>query len=323
MMVRVQHCRAIDWARDIKQGIRPPSELDLLEQAYADFESKLIAAMGQLIAADAARVIPDGVEQVYMNYLDVLAEVAPQITSETWLPTVEGELNKLRDKSPQLARQVESYAQATNEVLRWRRRAADAAERSRRESHPELAAVWAKGDDLKAMVAREKGRSKPALTYLSSGAPALVRDLSTATLAQAARIDHISPSEAGGGISRYRQRLAARMPAYQLPAKEVDRLRTDLLVDAQSPPLTLAAAMALRSAESGYLQSAGGEVTGLELQSLITHFLRLEDKSPHVPLGPFALDAPFGEQSPLVQVMYVYDLKPAWLRHEYFFASVP
>lgn len=323
ILVRVQHCRAIDWARGIKQGIRPPSELDQLEQAYSDFEAKLIAAMGQLIDADTARVIPDGVEQVYTSYVDVIAEVASQITSETWLPTVAGALDKLRDKSPQLARQVDLYGKATNEVLRWRRRAADAAERGRRASLVELEVLWAKGDDPKAMVARDKSRSKPALTYLSSGAPVLLRDLSSATLSQAARVTNIAPSQAGGAISRYRQRLMAHMAAGQLPDAEINRLRTDLLVDEKSPPLTLAAAIGLRSAEQGYLQSAAGEATGLELQAMITHFLRLDENSPHIPLGPFALEPPQDDHSPLLQVMYVYDLKPAWLRHEYIFSSVP
>ncbi len=316
------HCRASDWARGIKQGVRPPSELDQLEAAYLDFENQAIALVGTLISADAGRVIPDGVSQLYVQYLAAIARATPHIEHPKWLPTVEAELKKLSEKSPTFAQQVANYRQATGEMLRWRERAAAAAAKSRISASEKLEHVWGRASNDQAMVAR-KPPARSTLTFLSSGGPSLLRDVAQVAVDQPATVENLAPCGDRTACSRYRNRLFARVAHSALPAGEVAQLKADLLVSDDNPPLTLEAAIAILSAQDGFLQSAGGKITDVELQSLIVHHLKLTNDRAHIALGPLSGDAAIDDRLPIDQVMYVFDIRPTWLQHKYVFVELP
>jgi hypothetical protein len=81
--------------------------------------------------------------------------------------------------------------------------------------------------------------------------------------------------------------------------------------------------VAIASAERGDFVAVGGTVKGLHVEGLIPRLatLRPEDL-PLVPLGPLPAEAAPPHQL-LSQVLVRFDVLPAWVRHKYFFTSIP
>jgi hypothetical protein len=308
-------CRAIDWARGVKSGLRPPSELDELDAAYAQFAASVGPTVDAIIVADASRALPDIVPTLYARYLDALATVAPSVAAAGWHDSAERGLQALREKSPAFAKQADNYQRATSDLLRWRRRAAQAAARARS----------ANASTLEQLLAKAATGAHPDVTIMKRPAPALVRDVAAATVAQPALATRLMAAGDGTALSSYAQRTTARVSDCVIPASAIAQLKEDLLVTADSPPLTLAAATAIASAEQGTLSAAGGHITGVELQSLIVPLMTLDvDKASAFPLGPLPSDnAPFPASEPIAQVQYVFAVQPSWLQHVYIFTELP
>ncbi len=294
--------RAIDWAGGAK--------IDPLADEYAQFQDQMIAAVAQVIRADAARATPDTARAVYLRYLEVLAELQPKLADDGLLEPVESAFVDLRGKSPELALQVNNYALATGDMLRWRRRVAARYAEVRRQSSPAL---------LGQMQAAESDPTKK-WGEMDTAAPALVEQMSAAMLGKPATIDNIAPGADGASASRYADRLFAQTSG-RLPAAALTSLDEDLLVTATFPPLTPAAALARRTAEQGYFVAAGGEVAGVQLDSVLGYFVNLNGPAPQFPWGSLPVET--GMQRPTHELLWSATLKPQWLQHEYVFAEVP
>ena len=105
-------------------------------------------------------------------------------------------------------------------------------------------------------------------------------------------------------------------------AAVIAALRTDLLVTDQTPPLSLAAAVAIDSAERGDAVTLGGTVSGLHLEGLITRFAGLPDtlwalETLTMSRANMKLDSGL-----LPNVVVRFELQPRWAQHEYFFSDL-
>lgn len=77
-------------------------------------------------------------------------------------------------------------------------------------------------------------------------------------------------------------------------------------------------AAALAKARRGDLSAAGGEISGMALEPLVTRFATLSKAGRSlIPLGP--LPAEPSTLGPLRQVVMQFEIKPTWVQHECFF----
>lgn len=297
--------RALDWAKGVK--------IDPLADEYAQFQDQMIALVAQVIRADAARATPDTARGMYLRYLDVLADLQPKLADNGLTQATQSALAELVGKSLELAAQVENYALATDDMLRWRRRVAARYAEVRRQQSPELAGQ---------MQAVESNLAKK-WAEMHTSTPALVEQMSAALLGKPASIDNVAPGADATSTSRYAERLIAHTSG-KLPPAALAALDEDLLVTATLPPLTLAAALARRTAEQGYFVAAGGEVTGVQVDSVLGSFANLADANLSNAAPQFAWGSlPVEErmERPTHELLWSATLTPQWLQHEYVFAE--
>ena len=105
-------------------------------------------------------------------------------------------------------------------------------------------------------------------------------------------------------------------------APAIAALRSDLMVTDQTPPLSLAAAVAIDSAERGDAVALGGNVSGMHLEGLITRFAGLPDSA--WPLETLTMSRVIlkTDSSLLPNVVVRFELQPRWAQHEYFFTNL-
>lgn len=317
-------CRAVDWARNQKQGTAPPSELDKLIEAHNQFNRTAANLIAEVVAADTARANADIAVQLYPRYLAALSSLAMATGDELgFMKTVQPAVHALAEKSPALAGKVEAYQQATDEVLRWRRRVAEAQLRRQASSLKPLEVVFAeaaKSDDMQNRLLPKNTVSSEEAQLLEA-APVVVRDMSPKLIGQQALVTDVTPhADQDRSQSRYFLRQYANLPRVEFPEKKLDALRDDLLLGSNQPPLSLEAALAVSSVQAGDAQAAGVEIEGVHLDSLIVHFLSLPASATCLPVGPLPSEP--ARMNPVDQVLMWFDAKPLWACNAYLFAEL-
>ncbi len=122
-------------------------------------------------------------------------------------------------------------------------------------------------------------------------------------------------------MSRYRQGYYAKLASVPEPLDAIGRLKNDLLVDADHPPLTLKAACAIASAERGEFRNVGGVVMNMGLEGSISRFAVIPpDEATLVDLNQIQMRVDVGDE--LSGLLIRYDLQPQWLAHDYFLFKV-
>jgi hypothetical protein len=314
-------CRALDWARTTQLSA---NDLAQLTDQQAQFSRDATPALAELVQAEAAHAQAADAKSLYREYLTVLAPLA-NLPADAAAPTAwDKALEQLIAKSPPLAAEVAVYRGATSELLRWRKRTAEAYTRARKAQSPPLEDVYLQG-------IRSSGETAGLLlpsatntsqTELSSPAPNVMPMAAKKLLGQRAMVTGlIGNTEAKSTVSRYRQRCFASFALPEPLAKEVAALEADLLATKTAAPLTLEAAAALASARRGDLAAASGEIQGIYMEALAPLFAAPPPIAANlIPLGPLPGEA-IGND-PLVQMVVHFDLKPLWVQQDYFFLQV-
>ncbi len=122
-------CRGLDWARRVEAATQASAELT---SQHARFSAEVATAIAALIEADAARADASAARGMLAAYLDQVAQLVALSGDDSLESAVGPALAKLATKSPELAAEVEAYRKATTDVLRWRRRTAEASARARK-----------------------------------------------------------------------------------------------------------------------------------------------------------------------------------------------
>lgn len=326
-------CRALDWAMQPlfqmaganATKISPDPTSQTLQGQYSQFSTAAIEAIIALIRADSARVSGDDVARLYTEYVAALAPLSRQVADAKAVEAWDNALRQFAAKSPAFEAEVKSYEAATQELLRWRARAAASLARSRSSEFLTLDkhlydATVSKSPFLGLFPERPDGQLAPRLL---ASAPAIMTVASPRLMGkQATAFDvvRVSPTSSSA-IARYRARTYANVPAGLDLAAQVSALKSDLLIDEQSPALTLSAAISAHSAERGDLAAVGGELVGHHLEGLITRFASLPTAaSVLVPLG--VLPTEDIKQPLLPQMLMRFDLKPVWVQHEHFYMDL-
>jgi hypothetical protein len=289
----------------------------------------ICAALASLVDAEARRATPAEVPALHRSWLEAAAPVVGRVQQGKLAAALEPALARLAAKSPEYLAQVQAYEASTTELLRWKRRSAEAAVAPFVAQQPALEVAFQKatisGQGYTGLFAFEK----PDFPHpqLLAAAPLLL-PLATEKLLQQPVVITQGQGLAGGkaAVTRLRQRTFAtlKLPAESLAAA-VAGFEPQLLVSADHPPLTLAATAALRSLQQGDFVAAGGEISGVHLEGWITRLAGLPDAAtPIVSLGDLPVDAgPAGfGVSTLSQASMRFEVSPKWLRHEYLVVPV-
>lgn len=314
--------RAYHWSRDGDQEGWDHTRTTALEAAQLQFSSDMPKALAKLIEADAARISPGEVSDIYVRYLSACAPVAALAGEAATVPVLAPALDKLAARDPAFHQRVAAYRAATANVLRWRERAAAAAAKARQSQFPPLEVLFqqsfAKDTQHAGLVSASDSQNGP--RFLDP-IPLVVEDASPRFLNQQVAAANVLPipTREGELVSRYSGRCYAMITLQANLDSHIAALRRDLLAE-QHPPLTLEAYLALDGAQQRRFERVGGTVLSYELQAVVTRYLLASE--PDVPL--FGLGKMPGEPyaQRFQQAMLACRLEPAWLAHKYFFMSL-
>ena len=104
-------------------------------------------------------------------------------------------------------------------------------------------------------------------------------------------------------------------------AEAIESLKRDLMVSDNTPPLSLQAMIAVKTAERGDFRAVGGAINGMYLESLMTRFAALPQAAGVIiPLGVIPRE-PIGSNA-ISHLLMRYDIAPHWLQHDYFFLEI-
>lgn len=321
------HCLALDWARGDQLGWQQQQQL---KSKFQQWVVELASGIGRLIAADTARLGGEELRAAYMAYLGQLAVLAVRVDDEQFTRALAQSLERVAAQSPELQREVLSYRQATGELLRWRSRyTADRAQSLLAQYVPaERLLGDALAECLKTSGSHSAAAVHVARAELCCPAPQLVQQAAAVLAGRGVLLADCegSATETPAVASHYRPRVYGwfRLPEALAAAwsEQTAALEADLFVDDRSPPLTLEAAMALASAKQYRLAAAGGSVSKLTVEALVTRFATLSQSGSRlVPLGRLP-DETLGDQ-PLRQILFQLELEPAWMQHACFLVEPP
>lgn len=323
-------CRALDWARNasISQLSYLPVATDsdrLDDQQYEAFCSQVVEGLAGILVADTERA--DGAEapELYAQYLQVLSPLIGRIADDRFQAAGREALERLRTGAPELDAQVAAYEAATDELLRWRQRVAAEASAARADQFPIGAGILAEAFVGDATSRGLLSANQPDLSQakLMGSCPEALQSAAPKIVQQKMRFDRIVGLSGGElAVSSYHERHYATLTKLAL-GESVAALKRDLLVSDQVPPLSLAAAAAIASAEAGDLAAAGGVIEDVYLEGLIPRFATLPAAaSPMIPLGPLPQEGP-DQRLLLSHVLIRLRVQPSWVQHQYFFVELP
>jgi hypothetical protein len=296
------------------------------EQVTTDdeaFAGKLRTAIAGLIAADAARVDAKSAGPLYHEYVQSLGRAALVTDRQALAAAVEPALKQLAAKDPALISERDSYAEATSDLLRWKRRVARARGLYLQQSQyldlrGRLADAARNRPSDPALLADQEPSSFAALHGPS---PNVLRRLQKELIGQPAATGDVLGLGGGKAIGRYEARVYVRLSFPIAPQQQAEAaaLRFALLVTDKSPPLSVEASAALAAAQQDCYERVGGLPTEVYLEPLLSRFATLSDRStgltpPHeMPSEPLQSDL-------RSHVLARVDLAPHWVQHEYFVA---
>lgn len=291
------YCRSLDWAT--LKGAGEKSLAKLLAD-HESFVEALPAALAGLIAADAARASGANATPLLAQYCEVAAPVVLAADWPALTTAVSAALAKLEAKSAA----AQNYRVVTDDLLRWRARAAETQARAARKDY---------GDVPKDAVAEPIYRSP---------LPDIARQTGEKLDGKTIKWTNLLASERGQpAASRYQSATFASATPVDLSAfeKQIDR---DLFVTDKTPPLTLEASMARQSLRHGDLAEVGGSVGLVELDAIIPMFARPAAETAGLTrLGPLQPEVDQA-RDPQRQIRYRLEIVPDWARGKYGFVRI-
>jgi hypothetical protein len=319
--------RAIGWAQRVQIGrsgiVQPQADEGENERAYAEFCTQITAGLVVLIEADAARASAAEAPQLYQDYLNVLGPALSHISEPTFAKSVVAALDPLAAKSPTFASEVQAYQTATDEYLRWQARTAEAIAKVYQSKTPAFDALVLESAKSEANFSGlfEMREPVPREAQLIGTAPAVMAVLQQRVFDKPVWVRDVTglPNKKFG-IAKYYNRTYATA-AWPNVAEAITKLKGELLVTAQAPPLSLLATTAIASAENGDFVEVGGLVKGLYLEGVVPRFAAFPESAWSLTaLGPLPEEPQPAKL--LNHVIIRCDLLPQWVHHRYFFTDL-
>ena len=326
MQVATLRLKALNWVR-ARSDSKANGAQTVLEKQYEKFDLTARSAIATLIESDAARANADEAVLLYPRYLQAVAPLlARSADSITWSRSVSKALDALLAKSPPLAQDVAAYRLATDDVLRWRRRAAADRAMHRQAAAPALDRL------TQTAFLPDEPRDSLGLIVQAGMLPLLrgrseetVRAISERMIDQAVH----RGSMIGADVEKTRRyfswlegRTLSQVTSRIETSSAVARLKRDLLIDDDAMPLSLEAAVALFKAERGDLTALGGRIEGIELLSLVNYAAATKPEPPFLlRLGQLPREVSDSGR-PMHALIVRFSLIPVWVQNDYFFVEI-
>ncbi len=306
-------------------GSGDPAVKDASAASLEKFASPAQAALLDVIQSDATRTTGSDAEAKYRAYLAALAPLAPHVADAQFNTLAQQALEGLAAKSSEFGQRVKAYRKATDDLLRWRRRAAEAATRSQLSAYPAASTRLVEATQNREGYIGLFTEVQPDIprAQLLASAPAVLQGATPRLLDQPISTASITAVAAGrSGVSRYHDRTYCTVALTPFPPEHIAALERDLLATETATPLSLAAAVALETARRGDLAAAGGVIRGWRLESVLARFGSLPPTAWVLsPLGVLPTEKLEDDLRPHVVVRF--DVAPRWVQHECFFAMLP
>lgn len=304
---------------------RGDMKVDQIDEQIEQLQQTTLTGIERILAADGRRALPNEAEPLYHDYLEQFAKFVPLADDELLRERFAPGLQQLIDRSPTLKMRVEAYRAATDDLLRWKARAAQQQAEARQADYPPLptAVAAAAGGTRQEPVFVSERAATPEDARFRGPLPAAVRIASERLLEQPVRLTDVV--NLGGnsslGVGPYEHRTVGYLKASARDvAAQVEQLKADLLVTEGVRPASWEAAVALHTAENGDFEEAGGAVSRLGVIGWGGfHATTPDNQRGAVRLTP--LDDPVDRGSDNVVIRLIVD--PHWVRHRYFFHTWP
>lgn len=296
------HATALNMALDTKQDAG--TKITQLTTDAKALHTQVATGLQSLIDADATRATADEAAELHARYVDYVAKLAWVSRNEDILGGFEQALERLADKSPTLQADRIAYRGATTDLLRWRNRAAETLAKAQRAKSSALSVASVL--PIQVSPTLPEVIAKLAETLLKKDVYFAGAFLSVGK----------TPMTSGVGKSTL---VRVKQPVLEV----VTTLKDDLLVTDSLPPLTVAAARALRGAEHGAILECGGTITNVELIGAIPLLAAdspLRDSA--ISLGEPVPAELFSNPKPPLQVILVTEITPQWVRGDGYFSAV-
>lgn len=294
--------------------------------------TQLTSSVQQLVSAwittQSQSTQPDVAKNHYLAYVQTLASVAPHVRDPQWVNAFEAPLASLAARAG-LTPSVTAYTKATDGVLRWRAKIADAQAKKHAANFPEASdysRMQLPFDQTgKGFFLNQPNAPSPPIPCNYVAIPNSLPWATERIMNRPVTLNnsfHL-PGEKKIWMSRYRQGVYARLvtiPGLEnMPA--IAKLRSDLLVDTDHPPLSLRSAMAIGTAERGEFRKVGGTILHMTLEGSVSRFATLPPMAGKLFMyGDVPLRVDYGDE--LSGLAIRYDVQPAWLSHDYFFQVI-
>ncbi|MFO0868010.1 MAG: hypothetical protein U0935_03605 [Pirellulales bacterium] len=302
----------------------------LVQQYVNEFPAALSAGLSKVVAADTARVAEADVAALYTAYVEAVALFSMRTGNSPVATALHTSLQQLAAKSPAVAANVTAYDEATTELLRWRNRVAASQARARLSSHPTVETPFRPAFTSKELYLGLFDATMPDFQEprLLAAAPDILLPAVEKVVGQKATIGEWRGIGTGKNTaSVLESRTYGTMKGVRGSVEPaLAALRADLFLADDAPPLTLAAAAAVQSAEVGDWDQCGGTIQGLHLEAFITRLATLPD--PVWQLVPWGAAPPATRRvetvnvSILPQVIVRFEMSPEWVQHRFFFSEI-
>jgi len=302
----------------------PYSEQVLASEAARWREAAMQAAVN-IIVADAASIAPQAIPMRHQEYVERLAIDAGRLFPARLSAPLDAALTTMVRGNSVYASSIEQYAVSTKDILIFRERIAKArATHLQRDFPPADSFVReATTADAECRGLYPENRPPTILATLFEQASKIMMLRGPRLIDQQVRMDGVWRSSANIPVAA--ASLSTRTYGTVAVASTIDaaitQLKDDLLVDSMYRPLTLDAAIAIRTAETGNFETIGGKIAAAQLESMVTRFASLPDAAAAIiPCG--ATVKLEGEGDVLSQMVMRLDIMPQWVHHRLFTVPV-
>ena len=275
-------------------------------------------AIERVVSRDSRSAKQEDAADLYFRYARILSSVIGMTKDDAWVDGVESALKKLAARDPQFGTAVNNYSQASKEILRWRGLVAKAEAKRMSERFQRVTNVFFEGN---ASTSEYKGIcpaiGNPAFKpRLQDSVPRTMPTAVGNLMNREVTIQACLPSSRPGrSIGRLQSRVYGNH-WYSLDlTPQIEALQVDLRASDDFPPLALDATVAINSAKSGRMIALGGQISGVYLDSVITHL----GSSSARPRRLFELGEIPEPKVLLGDMLMRFDLVPMWGQHSAFF----
>ena len=308
----------IEWTITNRTGNAKINEVASLKKAT-------LIALPDIINAMSEKIALAQIPKVYTNLLRQISEVDRRTTGRNEVfQACSSALNELVQKNPPLAKDIEAYARATTEPLRWRQKFANEQANylsSQQATAEALLSSRAPTDTgNRPNFARRPGRETLMISKaLNEPADWMIDESAKRLVGRAIkedRVNRLGPNSKTAVIP-FTNGHYANVALTLSPEKEIADLKVALLVDDEHDALSIAGMDAISSAEMQDYVSIGGTIQQVHLEALLTRFIAFPDAAiTLVLLG--GLPQGTANLAPIEQTCWSLDIVPQWAHHRYF-----